>query len=409
MKTLVIIFLKDLLRNKMLGLMVLLVPLIFYPLIYWGITQFMLLRTAFSENTVITVKYHSETSEFDDLKDSLSAINNLIIEPGFFKQANTDNIHLTVQSQQGLPYFEVYVDSSNSSLLNMSAQIEKSLSKYYRSSVYRIVKENDYTPEYFQVYNIEMNDTEGDESVVVILKILSLLVPLFSIMSILGSCVAASVELASGHSEDKTSETTLTLPVERKVIMISKFISVSIYGILAGSLNFIFLTVFMMQIFRSFMGIIDQGIAGIGWSKIISFNTLFFSFVSLCLTAFFISLIFVTAAGFASKRKEGSVLVSPFMAAVTYIPLVIVIPALEPGILISAVPVLNVAFAMKLIISGDINTLFIIQTAIFSFLWTFTAYRYILPFLLDEEVLMGYSDTSLAKKIKGKLFKWKLK
>ena len=409
MKTLVIIFLKDLLRNKMLGLMVLLVPLIFYPLVYWGITQFMLLRTAFAESTSFTVKYHSETPDFPDLKDSLSTISNLKIEPVFFKQTDTDNIYLNVRSEQGLPYFEVYVDSSNSSLLNISDKIKNVLSGYYASSVDRIVKEKDHTPQYFQVYSIDMNDIEGEQSIVVLLKILSLLVPLFSIMSILGSCVAASVELSSGHSEDKTSETTLTLPIERKKIMISKFISVSFYGILAGSVNFIFLTVFMMQIFRNFIGIIDEGMAGIGWDKILNFNTVFFSILSLCLTAFFISLIFVTAAGFASKRKEGSVLVSPFMAAVTYIPLIIVIPALEPGILISAVPVLNVALAMKLIISGDINAVYIIQTAVFSFLWTFTAYRYILPFLLEEEVLMGYSNTSLSKKIKGKLSKWKQK
>ena len=226
-------------------------------------------------------------------------------------------------------------------------------------------------------------------------------------ISILGSCVAASVELTSGHSEDKTSETTLTLPVERKKILISKFFSVTIYGLVAGTLNFSFLTVFMIQIFRSFFSQIDEGINIFEWNRFINFQTFSLSFISLSITAFFVSLIFVTAAGFASKRKEGSVMVSPFMAVITYLPLIIVIPAVEPSIYIALTPVLNVAYSLKLVISNDIDTVFLSQSVIFSFLWTLIAYKYLLPFLLEEEVLLGYSNTSLSKKIKSKMGRWK--
>ena len=142
-----------------------------------------------------------------------------------------------------------------------------------------------------------------------------------AVISIISSVAAASVELASGHSEDKTTETTLTLPMDRKQLILSKFFTVVIYGMLAGIVNFILLVVMIIVIFKNMIGQIEAGLADFDWSLILNFRTVTISFVSLLLIAFFVSLIFVTAAGFASKRKDGSILVSPFSAIITYLPL----------------------------------------------------------------------------------------
>lgn len=407
MRTLIKIYLLDLFRNKTMGLMVVLVPIIFYPLLYWGITQFLMLKTGLSESRTVRLNYSIEHPEFAAVEDSLSAIKNIELNSTEIHDPEKESISLIITEFNGLPKYEVFLDSSNTAHKDIYPLIESKLVSYYDKKVEERIEKSGYGKEYFQVCNIRPVDVEGEHEVIV--KILSIFIPLFSVMSILGSCVAASVELTSGHSEDKTSETTLSLPVDRKKILISKFLSVTIYGIIAGTVNFTLLVAFMIQLFKNFFDKINEGLSTFDWYNIINLRTFSLSFASLALTAFFVALIFVTAAGFASKRKEGSVMVSPFMALMTYLPLVIVIPAMEPNIIIAITPVLNVAFSMKLIISDDMNMIFIAESIFFSVLWTAVVYRYLLPFLLEEEVLLGYSNTTLSKKIKKKLGKWKKK
>ena len=407
MKTLVKIYLLDLFRNKMMGLMVVLVPIIFYPLLYWGITQFLMLKTGLSDSRTVKLYYSIENPEFSSIEDSLLTLSNVNLDSAEITEPEKNAISLTVKEFNGLPKYEVFMDSSYTAHTDIYPQIETKLISYYSTKVDERIEESRYGKEYFRVYNIKPQDVEGQKEIIV--KILSLFIPLFSVMSILGSCVAASVELTSGHSEDRTAETTLSLPLDRKRILVSKFLSVTIYGITAGTVNFTLLVAFMIQLFKNFFDKINESLVSFDWYSVINLRTISLSFISLALTAFFVALIFVTAAGFASKRKEGSVMVSPFMALMTYLPLVIVIPAMEPNIIIAMTPVLNVAFSMKLIISDDMNLLFIAESIIFSVLWTALVYRYLLPFLLEEEVLLGYSNSSLSKKIKKKLGKWKKK
>ncbi|MBU4486473.1 MAG: hypothetical protein KKD38_06050 [Candidatus Delongbacteria bacterium] len=407
MKTLISIYLKDLLRNNMLGLLVVLVPIIFYPLMYWGITQFIMIKKGVSESRKIVLNYKIESEEFSGIEDSLLSLSNIIPENTDLINPNKSGLFLTVSSQDHLPKYEVFIDSSNAIHKEIFSKLENKLIAYYNSETAKLIEKKNYSTEYFKVYNITARNIDGQNEIVT--KVLSLIIPLISVMSILGSCVAASVELASGHTEDKTSETTLTIPLSREKIILSKFITVTIYGIIAGLVNFSFLIVFIMQIFRSFFGKIEEGLLDFDWSMVLNFKTILISIISLSLIAFFVSLIFITAAGFASKRKEGGVLVSPFMAIITYLPFVIIIPAVEPNILIAMTPVLNIAFSLKLIIANDINVLFIFETILFSLLWVLLLYKFLFPFLLEEEVLLGYSNTSLTKKIKMKMDRWKKK
>ena len=407
MRTLIKIYLLDLFRNKMMGLMVVLVPIIFYPLLYWGITQFIMLKTGLSESRTVKLRYSIENPKFDPIADSLATIKSVEPERTDINEPEKDAISLIVTEFNGLPGYEVFIDSSSTAQKDIYPLIENKLISYYDNKVNEKIKESGHGEEYFKVYNIKPQDVEGKDEIIV--KILSIFIPLFSVMSILGSCVAASVELTSGHSEDKTTETTLSLPVDRKKILISKFLSVTVYGIIAGKVNFTLLVAFMIQLFKNFFDQINESLNSFDWYSVINLRTISLSFISLALTAFFVALIFVTAAGFASKRKEGSVMVSPFMALMTYLPLVIVIPAMEPNIIIAMTPVLNIAFSMKLIISDDMNMVFIAESIFFSVLWTALVYKYLMPFLLEEEVLLGYSNTTLSKKIKKKLGKWKKK
>jgi len=407
MKILISLYLKDLLRNKMLGIMVILVPIIFYPLMYWGITQFLMVKSGFEESRKVNLYYRIDDPGFSSLKDSIASISGFVPLESNEPETENNGISLIITRLNDLPRYEVFLDSSNAVQKSFYGGLEKKLIAYYKTELEKLMDDKNYQKEYFKVYNIESVNIEGQDEIVT--KILSFIIPLMAVISIISSVAAASVELGSGHSEDKTTETTLTIPADRKDVILSKFFTVVIYGMLAGLVNFILLVTMIIVIFKNMIGQIEAGLADFDWGLIMNFRNISISFVSLVLIAFFVSLIFVTAAGFASKRKDGNIMVSPFTAVITYLPLVIVIPAIEPNILIAMTPVLNIAFALKLIISNDLNMIFIAEAVAFSFIWVIVLYRFLFPFLLEEEVLLGYSNTSLIRKIKLKMGKWKKK
>jgi hypothetical protein len=404
MKTLVSIYIKDLLRNKMLGLLVVLVPLIFYPLLYWGITQFIMIKSGFEESRSLPLYYSIADGAYSDLKDSILALKGFVPEEVSSIPHENDGISLKVSVRSGLPAYEVYMDSSDTFHKNYYSLLEVKLRNYYETELNELVQDRNYRREYFKVYNIEPVNVDGEE---VIAKIMSFLIPLMSVISVISAASAAAVELTAGHSEDRTTETTLTVPLERKHIITAKFITVVLYGIIAGLINFSFIIFMMIFIFKTMISGLEKGFASFDWSSIINFTNFSISIGSLVIVAVFVSLIFITAAGFASKRKGGNILISPFTVLITYLPLVVVIPAIEPNIIIAATPVMNISFVLKQIIAKDVDTVFVTESVLFSLLWIIAAYRFLFPLLLEEEVLLGYSNTSLLKKIKYKMKPWK--
>jgi hypothetical protein len=405
MKILISLYLKDLLRNKMLGLLIILVPVIFYPMIYWGINQFLMLKTGFSDNQKISLKYDIADERYLALEDSFAALKNFIPEKTSFSGTERGSVYLKVLSKDDLPSYIVGIDSSNSVHTSLYPALDEILRSFYDTELKKRIGSSGSDEKYFRAYEIKAVNTDGTNEIIV--KILSFLIPIMAFMSVLGSCVSASVELASGQSEDRTSETTMTAPVKRETIMMAKIITVTIYGVFAGIVSFSFLVAFLIQIFKTFLDGMKTQFELFRWSDILNYQTALFTMISLIVVSFTLSVIFITAAGFASKRKEGGVLVSPFTALISYLPIVIIIPAIEPNILIAATPVLNVAFALKIMISNDMNYVFILQTAAFSIVWALAVYKFLFPFLLEEDVLLGYSNSSLNKKMKIKMAKWK--
>ena len=75
----------------------------------------------------------------------------------------------------------------------------------------------------------------------------------------------------------------------------------------------------------------------------------------------------------------------------------------------SLIPVLNIAMVIKLLIMNDIQIAFFVQAVVFSLLWMVLLYKLLLPFMLEEEIILGNSNTSLIKQIKGRFVKWKKK
>jgi sodium transport system permease protein len=407
MNTLIRIYLKDLLRNKYTTMMVILVPILLYPMLYWGITQFLMVKSGLTDNQEINLSLDIRSEKFSSIKDSIATIHNFSITETSNENFNKDGIYLIVTEVDSLPYYTVHLDSTNSIQKQFFGKLEGKLSDYYDLQLGGRIDASAYDNEYFDTFWIDKHNIDGEYETMT--KILSMIIPLMSIITIIAGIGTGAVELTAGHTEDKTTETTLTTSLSRKKIIMAKLIATNIYGLIAGILNFTFLTFVILQIINTLMMQFAGKSFDFDWSLIFNIKVILITFLSLSIMSHMMSLIFVAAAGFATKRKEGNILITPFFMAFMMMSYVVIIPAIEPSLVISMVPVLNIAMMIKLLLVNDLQLVFFAESVLFSIVWMFLLYKLLLPFMLEEEIILGNSNTSLIKQIKGRFAKWKKK
>ncbi|NOR44594.1 MAG: hypothetical protein GQ534_03330 [Candidatus Delongbacteria bacterium] len=407
MKTLITIYLKDLLRNKYTTMMVMLVPVLLYPMLYWGITQFLMVKTGLTDNQEINLSLDIRSDKFTSIKDSIATIHNFKTTETADENFNKEGIYLIVDEVDYLPYYTIHLDSTNSIQKQFFGKLKVKLSGYYDLQLGGRIDASDYDTDYFDTFWVVRHNIDGGDEAMT--KILSILIPMMSIITIIAGIGTGAVELTAGHTEDKTTETTLTTALSRKSIILAKVFATNIYGLVAGIINFTFLTFVIMQIISVLMMQFTNKKLDFDWSVILNLRTLLLSLLSLAIISYMMSLIFVAAAGFAKTRKESNILITPFFMAFMIMSYVVIIPAIEPSLVISLVPVLNIAMVIKLLIVNDIQIVFFTETILFSLIWMFLLYKLLLPFMLEEEIILGNSNTSLIKQIKGRFAKWKKK
>ncbi|MBN2789413.1 MAG: hypothetical protein JXR69_04435 [Candidatus Delongbacteria bacterium] len=407
MKALILIYLKDLIRNKYTTLMIILVPVILYPTLYWGITQFLMVKSGLTDNQEINLSLDIRSEQFLSVKDSIATIKNFIISETSDEDFNKNSMYLLVNQVDSLPFYTLHLDSTNAIQKEFSEKLKVILSDYYDLQLGQRIDLSPYDKDYFNTFWVIKHNIDGEYENMT--RILSMIIPLMSIITIIAGLGTGAVELTAGHTEDKTTETTLTTSLSRFKIIMAKLFATNIYGLIGGILNFSFLTFVIIQIINTLMMQFAGKSLEFDWSLIFNFRTISITFLSLTLMSHIMSLIFVAAAGFAKTRKEGNILITPFFMAFMMMSYVVIIPGIEPGFIFSVIPVLNIAMMIKLLLVNDFQILFFAQTVSFSLIWMLMLYKYLLPFMLEEEIILGISNTSLLKQIKGRFARWKKK
>ncbi|MCK5759991.1 MAG: hypothetical protein KAH33_01775 [Candidatus Delongbacteria bacterium] len=366
-----------------------------------------MIKSGLTDNQEINLSLDVRSDNFSSIKDSIATIHNFNITETSDEDFNKQGIYLIVDEVDSLPYYTIHLDSTNSIQKQFFGKLKVELSDYYDLQLGSRIDASDHDTDYFNTFWVMKHNIDGEYEIMT--KILSMIIPLMSIITIIAGIGTGAVELTAGHTEDKTTETTLTTSLSRTKIIMAKLFATNIYGLVAGVLNFTFLTFVITQIISTLTMQLANKKLEFDWSLILNFRTILITLVSLAVMSHLMSLIFVAAAGFATKRKEGNILITPFFMAFMMMSYVVVIPAIEPSLVISLVPVLNIAMMIKLLLVNDIQVVFFIEAIVFSLLWMLLLYKLLLPFMLEEEIILGNSNTSLIKQIKGRFAKWKKK
>lgn len=387
----------DVLRDKKTVLMMLVVPLVVYPLLIVLTMQVMAtVSTELSESTYIIAVDATDGMQYKDI-----FVDN-VQEGYYFKVVEVDDYehalreqgidaYITRESKEQKECFKVYYLSAVTNSSYAAGMIEDILLEYSNNTTVKIIEEAGLDAEsVLEPIDIEFNDMSSGEEAAG--NMMGNLISFMLVVSLLMGTMYPAIDTTAGERERGTLETVLTLPVSNQELIMSKFLTVATIGVVSAILNVISMggiSVYMVKMLEN-MGAAPMDV------DMMRFAPALFVCV-LCIFAFavFISAITMCVCAFAKTYKEANNYITPLMLVVMFASFVGFVPNIELTSNMALVPVANICLLIRdiLVFKFDIGIIAIV-------LISNVAYGILAVMLLgkiynSESILFGDSSSSV--------------
>jgi sodium transport system permease protein len=168
---------------------------------------------------------------------------------------------------------------------------------------------------------------------------------LLVVFTLLGAFYPA-IDLAAGEKERGTLETLLTAPVPASSVVIGKFATVALIGVVAAGLN-------LGSMILTFQTGILQFTGALGLEVSIPFGSVVVIFLTLVPLAVLFGALFLGIAVRSSSFKEAQNVLTPVYMLVLIPAMLPIFPGIEFGPLLAVVPVAGVSFFFRDLMTGD--------------------------------------------------------
>lgn len=179
-------------------------------------------------------------------------------------------------------------------------------------------------------------------------SILGMILPFLLVLSLLMGTMYPAIDVTAGEKERGTLETLLTLPVSNREIIFSKFFTVAIIGIISALLNIVsiaFMGIYMIRLMGDAMESMGISFAGIDIGKFIP--AIIFTVLAILAFSLFISAVTMCITSLAKSYKEANNYITPLMMVVMLTGYIGFIPNIELTHTMSLVPVANICLMIK--------------------------------------------------------------
>ena len=174
-------------------------------------------------------------------------------------------------------------------------------------------------------------------------SIMGSILPFMLVISLLMGTMYPAIDTTAGERERGTLETILTLPVTNRQLIVSKFITVALIGIISALLNILSMGAITFYMYKMLDMQTDMG----------SFDLAkFIPAILVCILAVFAFSLFISAVAmcvtsFAKSYKEANNYITPLMLVVMFVGYVGFIPNIELTQTMAMVPVANICLLVK--------------------------------------------------------------
>lgn len=361
----------DILRDKKTILMMIVVPLILYPLMFLGSMALFSSILSASTSKAYTVALDG-VNDPDTMKQYIKDNEEhfkytfIIKEPGEGEtdadmlEAGTIDAYVAESVSDNHPYFEIAYRASETDSQTAAGMVEKMLSKYrdeLRSEAF--IEQGLDEKAMMNPIGFFMKDYSSNEENVGFL--MGYILPFLLIVSILMGALYPAIDTTAGEKERGTLETLLTLPVNNMELITAKFLAVSTIAVAAAILNLLSmggLTAFM----ASSMNMLSENMN----VDLVSFiPSMGVTFICILVFALFASAVSLCSCIMAKSFKEAQNLTTPIMLIFLLGGMAGMIPSLELTEKTALIPVVNITLLIASIFKFHFD-LSIIAIVLFS-------------------------------------------
>lgn len=369
----------DVLRDKKTVLMMLVVPLVLYPLIYIGVMQVMAFissnmetqnykivveaqdggallsklaeaKTQNKQNTQkeATEKEATEKKATEKEADDAPSYEITIVDAASISDYETAlneeeiDAYISGQMQEGKMQYDVYYLSSETNSA-YAADLVMDILDELREDMTRqkLTDEGMNVQAILEPISYEKQDTASSEQSLG--SIMGSILPFMLVISLLIGTMYPAIDTTAGERERGTLETILTLPVTNRQLILSKFITVAAIGVVSALLNI--LSMGAIAVYMHKLMDLQTEVAALDLAK-------FVPAILVCVLAVFAFSLFISAitmcvTSFAKSYKEANNYITPLMLVVMFVGYVGFIPNLELTRTMAMVPVANICLLIK--------------------------------------------------------------
>ncbi len=347
----------DTLRDRRTLIVMILVPVLVFPLIFIAITRLQTSVMEREQERMVRIGWVSE-GENERLASYLEAHDRMELIPvddaGELEQLiRSDSILYGLVVPED---FEANLDETEMTSLSLyysgtqitgKERIDRVLRNFERMLVEERLQEQGLTQEFIRPFQTQDVNIASDQEMIG--QLAGGFLPYLFIIFCFTGAMYPAIDLFTGEKERRTLETLLTTPVSRIQILMGKMTVVTLTGIISAILA-------ILGLFIGFQ--ITAGLPDVIMSVVMGILTVSFVLLLLLmlvpLTIFFAG-VMVPITIYAKTFKEAQSMLTP-MTFLVIIPAAIgMLPFIEYNALTALIPVVNISLATKEIIAGTIH------------------------------------------------------
>jgi sodium transport system permease protein len=366
-KNIKLIFIKELVgtvRDKRTIIAMIIIPLIFYPLLFMGIGYFNQMGNEKSEEAISKiiiigaefspplVKYFQNNPKIEILsiqnnpllKLEKGEVQLILIIPSDFK----DRIEEGESCLLILRY-----DATETKSRIAQKRINQAIAEYEKEIISQRLSIMHLKEEFIRPLILQTENVASPQKVTG--SLLGVLLPYLIVMLIFVGAMHTAVDITAGEKERGTITTLLVSQINRVEIVLGKCFAVMLISFISMILGLIGLTLAFLS-GTSIMG----GIEGVEFG--ISFSTIFLLFLVLLPLVGLASAVLIMVGIFARNIKEASSYITPIYMLTVFLGVISISQGIELSGKMFLLPVLNSSFVFKEILMGKIYWSHIITT-----------------------------------------------
>jgi sodium transport system permease protein len=348
---------KEVLRDKRMLYLVILLPFFLYPVLFTLIGKVGADQQDKLSSQKVTVLINPE-GQGTPVFDLLKADTTLELKTAAFDRAAIDTAKNTIgvwvapdYAQQiaasGSAKVTIYVDESKDVLSLRKEVIAARLQALNQQILGERLRQAQLSESLIQPLAVETENVATKEQLVG--KVMGGFLPMIILMFIFVGCVYIAIDITAGEKERRTLQTLYSTTASKGEIIAGKFLAVASVGIVSAAMNILSLLV-AMQIQVSLMSenanSLSFSVSPQGWLWLV---------VLVLLSTVFLGALCLAVVLLANSYKEAQSYVSPMMMLILIPAMLSQMPGMELNASTALIPMLNISLAMGAVVKGAID------------------------------------------------------